>query len=152
MVENQAYLFLVFSLTGIFIGCLFDFFRILRKLFKTSNLITYIEDILFWILTGIIILYVIWYFNDGEIRLYLLLGLIMGIIIYILTISNFFLKVGFNILYKIKKILTLILSPFFLFFSKIFKNTVKLLTNFIKKIKKMINLSNKRGNIKKNEE
>lgn len=152
MVENQAYLFLVFSLTGIFIGCLFDFFRILRKLFKTSNLITYIEDILFWILTGIIILYVIWYFNDGEIRLYLLLGLIMGIIIYILTISNIFLKIVFNILYKIKKILTLILSPFFLFFSKISKNILKLLTNFVKKIKKMINLSNKRGNIKKNEE
>lgn len=152
MVENQAYLFLVFSLTGIFIGCLFDFFRILRKLFKTSNLITYIEDILFWILTGIIILYVIWYFNDGEIRLYLLLGLIMGIVIYILTISNIFFKIVFNILYKIKKILTLILSPFFLFFSKILKNILKLLTNFVKKIKKMINLSNKRGNIKKNEE
>lgn len=149
MVENQAYLFLVFSLTGIFIGCLFDFFRILRKLFKTSNLITYIEDILFWILTGIIVLYVIWYFNDGEIRLYLLLGLIMGIIIYILTISNIFFKVVFNILYKTKKILTSILSPLFLFLTKIFQNILKLLTNFYKKI---INLSNKRGNIKKNEE
>ncbi len=149
MVENQAYLFLVFSLTGIFIGCLFDFFRILRKLFKTSNLITYIEDILFWILTGIIVLYVIWYFNDGEIRLYLLLGLIMGIIIYILTISNIFFKVVFNILYKTKKILTSILSPLFLFLTKIFQNILKLLTNFHKKI---INLSNKRGNIKKNEE
>ena len=149
MVENQAYLFLVFSLTGIFIGCLFDFFRILRKLFKTSNLITYIEDILFWILTGIIVLYVIWYFNDGEIRLYLLLGLIMGIIIYILTISNIFFKVVFNILNKTKKILTSILSPLFLFLTKIFQNILKLLTNFHKKI---INLSNKRGNIKKNEE
>ena len=47
MAQNQAYLFLVFSLTGVVIGVLFDFFRILRRSIKTSNTITYIEDILF---------------------------------------------------------------------------------------------------------
>ena len=30
MVENQAYLFLVFTLTGFIIGALFDVFRIIR--------------------------------------------------------------------------------------------------------------------------
>ena len=64
MAQNQAYLFLVFSLTGVVIGVLFDFFRILRRSIKTSNTITYIEDILFWILTGILILYSIWFFNN----------------------------------------------------------------------------------------
>ena len=67
MAQNQAYLFLVFSLTGVIIGILFDFFRILRRTIKTSNFITYLEDILFWILTGFLILYNIWYFNNGEI-------------------------------------------------------------------------------------
>lgn len=152
MVENQAYLFLVFSLTGIFIGCLFDIFRVLRKVFKTSDFITYIEDFLFWILTGIIILYTIWYFNDGEIRLYLLLGLAMGIIIYILTISSIFFRILFNIINKIKEILSSIITPFLSFFSKIFNKILKIFINLVKKIKKMINLSNKRGNFKKNEE
>ena len=41
MVQNQAYLFLVFSLTGVAIGVLFDFFRILRRTIKTANIITY---------------------------------------------------------------------------------------------------------------
>ena len=54
MVTNQAYLFCIFIINGIIIGILFDFFRILRKTFKTSDLITYIEDSMFWILTGII--------------------------------------------------------------------------------------------------
>ena len=67
MVTNQAYLFCIFIINGIIIGVLFDFFRILRKTFKTSDLITYIEDSLFWILTGIIILYSIFVFNNGEI-------------------------------------------------------------------------------------
>lgn len=133
MVESQAYLFLVFSLTGIFIGCLFDFFRVLRKLFKTSNLITYVEDILFWILTGIILLYTIWYFNDGEIRLYLLLGLIMGIVIYALIISNIYFKILFKILNVIKKTLSLILTPIFLFFSKIYEVILKKLKKLLKK-------------------
>ena len=149
MVGNQAYLFLVFSLTGIFVGCLFDFFRVLRKLFKTSNLITYIEDILFWILTGIIILYTIWYFNDGEIRFYLLLGLIMGIIIYILIISEIYFKILFKVLKIIKKTLSLIITPIFLFFSKIYNIILRKVEKIIKKI---INLSNKRGKIEKNEE
>ena len=45
MIENQTYLFVVFTLTGIILGIIFDFFRVLRKIFKTVDFITYIEDI-----------------------------------------------------------------------------------------------------------
>ena len=93
MVENQAYLFLVFSFTGMLIGILFDFFRVLRKTYKTLDVITYIEDILFWILTGILIIYNIWFFNDGEIRLFMILGIIIGALLYTLTISYFVIKI-----------------------------------------------------------
>ena len=41
MAQDQAYLFLVFSLTGVAIGILFDFFRILRRSIKTLDIITY---------------------------------------------------------------------------------------------------------------
>lgn len=51
MINNQAQLFLIFTINGIIIGLLFDFFRILRKSFNTVDIVTYIEDILFWILT-----------------------------------------------------------------------------------------------------
>ena len=61
MVINQASLFLIFVINGIIIGLVFDIFRILRKSFKTSDIITTIEDILFWIITGIIILYSIYW-------------------------------------------------------------------------------------------
>ena len=56
MINTQVYLFLIFIINGFIIGLLFDFFRILRKAIKTSDFITYIEDALFWILTGFIIL------------------------------------------------------------------------------------------------
>ena len=71
MIYTQIYLFTIFLLNGLIIGLLFDFFRILRKAIKTPDFMTYIEDTLFWILTGFLILYSIFTYNDGQIRLFM---------------------------------------------------------------------------------
>ena len=104
MAINQAYLFLVFALNRIFIGILFDFFRILRKSIKTVNFITNIEDILFWILTGLSIIYCMYNFSGGALRFFMLLGLILGILLYMLTLSDFLVKIVVKIISIIKKI------------------------------------------------
>ena len=146
MVQNQAYLFLVFSLTGVVIGILFDFFRILRRSIKTSNIVTYIQDILFWILAGIIVLYSIWYFNNGELRIYVLLGISIGVLLYMTTLSNIVIKVFTTITTFIISILKVPFKVINLFIKKII--TV-LLATFNKIIKK---LKIKKGNFVKNEE
>ncbi len=64
--QNQAYAFIVFILNGFLIGLLFDIFRIFRKSFKTPDFITYLEDFIFWIITGLLLLYSIFKFNNGE--------------------------------------------------------------------------------------
>ena len=135
MVESQAYLFIVFSLTGVIIGLLFDFFRILRRSFKTSNIITYFEDVLFWILTGVLILYNIWYFNNGEIRIYMFLGIIMGGLIYMLTLSNIIISLLSKILILIVKVLELPFKTLFSIFHKFFTVIMKIFNNFPKKLK-----------------
>lgn len=135
MAQNQAYLFIVFSLTGVVIGLLFDFFRILRRSFKTSNIITYFEDVLFWILTGVLILYNIWYFNNGEIRIYMFLGIIMGVLIYMLTLSNIIISLLSKILNSIVKVLELPFRTLFSIFHKFFTVIMKIFNNFPKKLK-----------------
>ena len=135
MAQNQAYLFIVFSLTGVIIGLLFDFFRILRRSFKTSNIITYFEDVLFWILTGVLILYNIWYFNNGEIRIYMFLGIIMGGLIYMLTLSNIIISLLSKILNSIVKVLELPFRTLFSIFHKFFTVIMKIFNNFPKKLK-----------------
>ena len=116
MIENQAYLFGIFIINGILIGLLFDFFRILRKSFKTNDFITYLEDILFWILTGIILLYSIFIFNNGEIRLFMFLAVLLGIIIYIMSISSYIIKLNVRIINCFKiiiiKIFNIMSIPF----------------------------------------
>lgn len=103
MIVSQANLFLIFTVDGILIGLLFDVFRILRKSFKTADIVTYIEDIMFWILTGIIILYSIFAFNNGEIRLFMFLGLILGIAFYLLLFSRYIIKASVTVINIIKK-------------------------------------------------
>ena len=141
MAQNQAYLFLVFSLTGVIIGILFDFFRILRKNIKTPNIITYIEDILFWVLTGILILYNIWYFNDGEIRIFMFLGIILGVLIYMSILSKMVISIFSKILQTIIKILEIPFKVIKSIFTKISTLIVQIFSNFTKKF------TNKKGKI-----
>ena len=93
---NEIYIFLLFILTGMSIGILFDIFRILRKSFKTIDFITYIQDFLFWLLAGAILLYSIFSFNNGELRGYIFIGVILGIILYMLILSKYFVKISVN--------------------------------------------------------
>ena len=102
---NQLYIFLCFFLTGIVIGILFDIFRILRRSFKTWDIVTYIQDFIFWILSGVILLYSIFTFNNGELRAFVFIGILLGITLYILLISKYFIKIAVKIVLIIKKIL-----------------------------------------------
>ena len=141
MIENQAFLFLVFSITGVILGILFDFFRAIRKTFKTSDFWTCIKDVIYSLIAGIIILYNIYFFNNGEIRIFMIIGIIMGALIYTLTLSSIFIKINSFILQKAKFIIN--------FISKIFKMPIKIT---IKIVKKLINCKNKKGNLKSNDE
>lgn len=124
MITNQAYLFLIFTINGIAIGILFDIFRILRRSFKTSDIITYIQDILFWILTGLILLYSIFTFSNGEIRLYMFFGVFVGCLIYMLIFSKYFIQINVKIILTIKKIVGKIIS-IIIYPIKIFMHIVK---------------------------
>ena len=154
MVTNQAHLFLIFVINGILIGLLFDMFRISRKVIKTSNIITYIEDILFWILTGIIILYSIFVFNNGQLRFYMFLGIILGAICYLLFISSYVIKINVKIINIIFMPIKFIINLFRRIFMRpvtfLFINTRKIFTNFYCKIHNLIKKPKKNVNIVKN--
>ncbi len=126
MVTNQAYLFLIFIINGILVGLLFDIFRILRKSFKTSDIITYIQDVLFWILTGFILLYSIFTFSNGEVRLYMFLAVFLGCLIYMLIFSKHFIKINVKIILILKGMLGKII--------KILIYPIKIIINFARKI------------------
>lgn len=152
-VLEQFYSFIIFILVGFLIGLLFDIFRISRKTFKTSDIITSIEDILFWILTGLLILFSIFKFNNGDIRVYIILGIFIGIALYMLVFSKIVINTLVKIIFIIKRIISFIIKiilypinlilKIFKFVAKPIKKMLKNMTNKCKKILKMKKRQNK---------
>ena len=148
LVNNQAEIFIIFTLNGILIGLVFDIFRILRKSFKTKDFLTYIEDACFWIITGIIIIYSMYKFCDGELRLFMVLGIGIGFLIYIFTVSIYIIKISVILIQIIKTILGFPIKLIHKLTQKIIKRTVIFIHNIIKgNIVKLIKIILK--NIKK---
>ena len=145
---QQLFSIFSFIITGIIIGILFDFFRILRKSFETTNFVIYLQDILFWILTGIITLFSIFQFNYGEIRAYVFLGILFGFIIYMLTISKHIIKYSVIIIKWIKKIIYYPFHAIIIFFNKLLILPIQKLIKVIKETLK--NIYKKTNNMTKN--
>ena len=101
----MIYTLTAFIIIGFLIGLIFDILRISRKIFKTNNVVTYIEDVLFWILTGLLVIYGLITFSYGEIRLYTILTIITGTTIYFLCISKYFVLINVKIFSNIKNFL-----------------------------------------------
>lgn len=140
---NQAYLFLIFMVNGILIGIIFDVFRILRRSFNTSNLVTYIEDGIFWTISALLLMYSLFIFNNGEIRGYIFIGLLLGIVLYMLFFSKIIIKISVSIIVFIKKffikifgIISYPLICIIKFIRKLFNKITKILSNLSNEIKK----------------
>lgn len=130
--------FLIYIISGIIISIIFDIFRVLRKSIKTSNTATYIEDIIFCILVGSFLIWEIFYFSYGELRSYIFIALVLGSMLYFLTISKYFIKINTKIvtfltLSIITPIISLIRKPIYFLCINIKKFSSK--NHIMKKLK-----------------
>lgn len=85
---NQGQEFLCYCIVGMFLCFIFDIFRSSRYVFKTSDLITYIEDGFFLSLSAFIIIGSTLFISSGMLRFYIILAIGLGILVYSLTISK----------------------------------------------------------------
>jgi len=119
-VTNQAYVFLCSVAGGIVIAFIYDIFRIKRKAVRTRSLMIQFEDLLFWIIVAVVMFAVVYYSNEGEIRGYIFIGTIIGVILYALLFSRIIVKTSLfilKIIYRILKFIWLVVSfPFKILF------------------------------------
>jgi len=95
-------------LSGAVVGVAFDCFRIIRRISHASDISTFLQDILFWILSSIIVFLFMLRFNAGEVRWYMYLGTFLGAFMYFLTISNYVIASIVWLIELIKKLLLLL--------------------------------------------
>ncbi len=145
---DSCLMFFQFLIPGIFLGLVYDIFRIIRigrndqtqrlaetirKRFfpqkeerkkqreknqaKREAVLIFFEDIFFFLIVAITEILAVYYFNDGEIRIYCLMFSAIGFLCYQKTIGRLVIALSKKILYLLKKIICffvcLILKPWF---------------------------------------
>lgn len=142
-VANQAYIFLYSCIGGMLIAFVYDLFRIKRKTFKSkSSLSIYLEDFLYWLIVSGILFIIFYSSNDGELRGFIILGILLGVILYILLLSKIVTAILMWVIKFLFKIIYLFVLMPLKILIKIFKRPTKFLIRkckgLIKKVKKIL--------------
>lgn len=147
--SEETTIFLIFVVMGMVFSIIFDVFRAIRKIKKTNTKIIYFQDIIYFCIVGIILLFMVINYMDTELRIYLIFAILLGIVIYISTIGNLFVNILVEIIKISGKIIEFIFLPILIYMT-IFDKQIVILKKYVikccKKIKYMINLNH----IKKN--
>jgi spore cortex biosynthesis protein YabQ len=103
-VSTQAYIFLCSVAGGMAIALIYDMFRISRKAIRTVNLLIYFEDLLYWLIVAVVMFTMVYYSNEGELRSYIFIGVIIGAILYMLLFSRIIISSSMMIINVVRKI------------------------------------------------
>ncbi len=90
---------------GIVIGILFDINRSLKNNFKFISKLSFIFDVLFWLIITVIIFIVVNTISKFQLRYYHFLALAVGFVLYYNTISKFVLKFNNMVISFIKSLI-----------------------------------------------
>lgn len=150
-VAEEVYIFFVMAILGALSGVIFDFFRAVRKKIRLSAVFVGVSDFIFLISVTAVMLYGFIYFNNGTLRWYEFLAIILGIGIYFLVFSKAVIYVFVKIIeffsliisYILKILLTpikflykILVKPIILIFSG-FKNILRRLLCKVKALVKI---------------
>lgn len=81
--------FLISILSGIAILVLYDVLRIFRRIVSHHWFFVALEDILFWMISGVFIFAMMYQQNNGTIRGFSILGMLLGMIVYNQSVSPY---------------------------------------------------------------
>lgn len=85
---QQAMLFLYAAVFGIGLGMYYDCFRILRILVKWNAVWVLIQDLVFFLSSAFGFFLFLFFWNNGEIRIYVCLASALGMTVYFLTLGR----------------------------------------------------------------
>lgn len=88
LIYDETRLFLVCLVVGGCLALVYDGIRILRLCITHKGFLIDLEDLAFWIFTAWIVFRTLFTYNRGALRAYAFLGLFLGVLIYVLTISR----------------------------------------------------------------
>lgn len=117
---DQLFVFLTSMLIGAALGLLYDVFRISRVAFFTPSVVIFAEDVLFFAICGVVTFLFGLTVIDGALRVFLIIGELLGAVLYYCTLGKLVMGVSKKIIEAIKAVLRFIarwvLRPVWLLF------------------------------------
>lgn len=92
-ITREALSFLYACLLGAGLGILYDVFRLLRLLLFKNRVVVFLEDLLFSAMCTLATLAFLVEFCSGRVRVYALLGELLGFILYHFTVGELVIRV-----------------------------------------------------------
>ena len=85
--------FLLYSfLLGIVITYFYDNIRIIRRIIHHNVFFVSLEDLIFWVVVSLSIFILQYYENNGVFRWFSIIGSLLGMVLYKVTLSEFYVK------------------------------------------------------------
>lgn len=85
---HQAFVFFAAVLSGAVCGLLYDFFKLFRRYLRLGSAFAFVTDVLFWLLSAVIIFVTGFKTADGELRAFQFVGASLGAVIYFAALSR----------------------------------------------------------------
>lgn len=123
---NEAVVFLITLAGGMVIGVVFDIYRIIKDGTYKSVIVYTLSDIIVWIVLSILAFETVFIANNAVVRWFEIVALLVGYILYTVTISKYFLKAAKVLTEFAKKTVIILFKPVKLVLKLLFKPFVML--------------------------
>ncbi|MFG6370045.1 MAG: spore cortex biosynthesis protein YabQ [Lachnospiraceae bacterium] len=97
---REWYFWLASIATGACMAFSYDLLRLFRRLIKHGKVAVDLEDLLYWIVWFCFSFALLYYGNNGVIRFAAVFGAAVGMLLYVVTIGQFFIKVSYFVIDK----------------------------------------------------
>lgn len=138
--EEIAKFFLA-CLLGLFLGAVYDLFRVLRRIIPHNNFLVFVEDFLYMLFSSLCFFIFSMELVRGALRLYVFAGVCAGFFLFHYTAGNVLVFLVKKLWFCLEKfiilpIFKLTLQPFLMGFRKIAMKTKALFVQKCKRLKK----------------
>lgn len=104
-ISMQAGFWLYAAALGAVLLFLYDLLRIFRRAVPHGVAAVGMEDFVYWLVSGCLIFAMLYRFNNGVIRWFAVFGMVVGMLLYHLTVSAVFVKYASRLLKRVLRIL-----------------------------------------------
>lgn len=113
-VADQVFAFFILMLLGNLVGIIYDIYRLIRRIRRLKRWGTNLGDALFWLACTIVTYLFLFYYTWGEVRIYVFIAMVLGLIIYFKFFSSGtlrFLSCLYGVFRRMVLITVIVLKP-----------------------------------------